>query len=168
MQKDASDGAETTTSFSGFKAERFILIHAVGSFWVSLWLCSTQFSLQTRQMEESQVGTSLIVVTEERSSEIKRISCQQSNSPLMSQTFNMVPPATHLPVHETQETWVQSLGQEDPLEQEMITHSSILAWEILCTEEPGGLQSMGSQRVRHDCACMHTCIHPITEGRAGK
>ena len=95
MQKDASDGVETT-SFSGFKAERFILIHAVGSFWVSLWLCSTQFSLQTRQMEESQVGTSLIVVTEERSSEIKRISCQQSNSPLMSQTFNMVPPS-HTP-----------------------------------------------------------------------
>ena len=44
-----------------------------------------------------------------------------------------------------QETWVQSLGWEDPLEKEMETHSSILAWEILWTEEPGGLQSMGSQ-----------------------
>ena len=43
--------------------------------------------------------------------------------------------------------WVQSLGQEDPLEKEMVTHSSILAWEIIWTEEPGGLQSMGSQRV---------------------
>ena len=43
--------------------------------------------------------------------------------------------------------WVQSLGQEDPLEKEMVTHSSILAWEITWTEEPGGLQSMGSQRV---------------------
>ena len=42
--------------------------------------------------------------------------------------------------------WVQSLGQEDPLEKEMATHSSILAWEILWTEEPGGLQSMGSQK----------------------
>ena len=51
---------------------------------------------------------------------------------------------------ETQETWVQSLGGEDPLEEEMATHSSILAWEIPRTEEPGGLQSMGSQRVRHD------------------
>ena len=49
-----------------------------------------------------------------------------------------------------QVTWVQSLGQDDPLEKEMATHSSILAWEILCTKEPGGLQSMGSQRVRHD------------------
>ena len=45
------------------------------------------------------------------------------------------------------ETWVQSLGWEDPLEKEMATHSSILAWRIPWTEEPGGLQSMGSQRV---------------------
>ena len=48
------------------------------------------------------------------------------------------------------ETWVQSLGREDPLEKEMATHSSILAWRILWTEEPGGLQSTGSQRVGHD------------------
>ena len=45
---------------------------------------------------------------------------------------------------------VQSLGWEDPLEKEMATHSSILAWKIPYTEEPCGLQSMGSQRVRHD------------------
>ena len=44
-----------------------------------------------------------------------------------------------------QETWVQTLGQEDSLEKEMATHSSILAWRIPRTEEPGGLQSMGSQ-----------------------
>ena len=49
-----------------------------------------------------------------------------------------------------QETWVQSLGWEDPLKEGMATHSSILAWRIPRTEEPGGLQSMGSQRVRHD------------------
>ena len=49
-----------------------------------------------------------------------------------------------------QETQVLSLGQEDPLEKEMTTHSSILAWEIPWTEEPGGLQTMGSQRVGHD------------------
>ena len=48
------------------------------------------------------------------------------------------------------ETWVRSLGQEDPLETEMATHSSTLAWRIPWTEEPGGLQSMGSQRVRQD------------------
>ena len=53
-------------------------------------------------------------------------------------------------MQEMQETWVQSLGWEDPLEEEMTTHSSILAWNILWTEEPGGLQSMGSQRVGHD------------------
>ena len=51
-----------------------------------------------------------------------------------------------------QETWVQFLGWEDPLEKEMAIHSSILAWKIPWTEEPGGLQSMGSQRVRHDLA----------------
>ena len=49
-----------------------------------------------------------------------------------------------------QETWVQSRGQRDPLEQEMATHFSTLAWRIPRTEEPGGLQSMGSQGVRHD------------------
>ena len=49
-----------------------------------------------------------------------------------------------------QEMPVRSLGWEDPLEKEMATHSSILAWEIPWTEEPGGLQSMGLQRVRHD------------------
>ena len=49
-----------------------------------------------------------------------------------------------------QETWVQSLGQEDLQEREMATHSTILAWKILWMEKPGGLQSMGSQRVRYD------------------
>ena len=53
-------------------------------------------------------------------------------------------------MQESQETQVGSLGQEDPLEEEMAAHSSVLAWEILWTEEPGGLQSMGSHRVRHD------------------
>ena len=49
-----------------------------------------------------------------------------------------------------QETWVQSLGQEDPLEMGKATHSSSLAWRIPWIEEPGRLQSMGSQRVGHD------------------
>ena len=48
------------------------------------------------------------------------------------------------------ETWVQSLGQENPLEEGLATHSGILAWRIPWTEEPGGLQSMGSQRVRNN------------------
>ena len=62
--------------------------------------------------------------------------------------------SSHLPM---QETWVQLLGQEDPMEKEMTTHSSILAWKIPWTEEPGGLQSMGSQRVRHNWMNEHTC-----------
>ena len=56
------------------------------------------------------------------------------------------PPA----MQESQETWVQSLGWEDPLEVGMATHCSILAWRIPWTEEPGGLQSIVSQRVGHD------------------
>ena len=51
---------------------------------------------------------------------------------------------------EMQETRVRSLGREDTLEEEMATHSSTLAWKIPWTEEPGGLQSMGSQRADHD------------------
>ena len=57
------------------------------------------------------------------------------------------------------ETWVQSLGWEDPLEKEMATHSSILAWKIPWTEELGGLQSMGSQIVGHDWVTGHTHIN---------
>ena len=53
-------------------------------------------------------------------------------------------------MQETQETWVPSLGWEDPLEEGMATHSNILAWKIPWTEEPGGLQSMGLQLVEHD------------------
>ena len=56
------------------------------------------------------------------------------------------PPA----LQEIQEIRVLSLGQKDPLEEGMATHSSILAWRITWTDAPGGLQSMGSQRVRHD------------------
>ena len=52
----------------------------------------------------------------------------------------------------TQEMQFGSLGQEDPLEKGLATHSSILAWRIQWTEDPGGLQSMGSRRVRHDCS----------------
>ena len=53
-------------------------------------------------------------------------------------------------IQETQESQVQSLGQEDPLEKGVATHPSILTWEIPWLEQPGGLQSLGSQRVRHD------------------
>ena len=56
-------------------------------------------------------------------------------------------------MQKTQEPWVQSLGWEDPLEEDMATHSSILAWRIPRTEEPGGLLSMGSQRVRKKQLC---------------
>ena len=61
-----------------------------------------------------------------------------------------------------QETWVRSLGWEDPLEKEMATHSSILAWRIPWAEEPGGLQSTGSQRVGHNWATsLHLSISKV-------
>ena len=68
-----------------------------------------------------------------------------------------------------QEKQVGSLGQEDPLEKETATHSSILAWEIPWTEEPGGLQSMGSQRVRHDLVTQqqHNRITMLYRGGKG-
>ena len=55
-----------------------------------------------------------------------------------------------MPVQETEEMWVQSLGGEDPLEEDMAIYSSILAWKTPWIEEPGRLQSIGLQRVRHD------------------
>ena len=64
-----------------------------------------------------------------------------------------------LPVQEMQETQVQSLGQEDPLVKEIATHSSILGWNIPRTEESGGLQSMGSWRIRHNWVTKHTYTH---------
>ena len=64
-----------------------------------------------------------------------------------------------------QESWVPSLGQEDPLEEEMATHPGILAWEIPWTEEPGGLQSMRLQRIGHDLA---TDTHRDSCKRLGK
>ena len=60
-----------------------------------------------------------------------------------------------------QETQVRSLGWEDPLEEGMATHSSILAWRVPWIEEPGGLQSMGSQRVRHEAA-EHARTHKVS------
>ena len=66
----------------------------------------------------------------------------------MPRAFLVAQTVKNLPA--MQETWVQSLGWEDPLEKDRATHSRILAWRIPWTEEPSGLQSMGSQRVRHD------------------
>ena len=80
---------------------------------------------------------------ERRHTEEKHVSKALYGTSLMAQWVR-----TRLPMQEVQETRVQSLGLEDLLEEEMATHSSILAWQIPRTEEPGGLQSMGLQRVR--------------------
>ena len=67
----------------------------------------------------------------------------------------------------TQEMWVQSLGWEDPMEEEMATHSSILAWRSSQTEEPRGLQSMRLQTVGHDWVTKHKYTHPSACGKGG-
>ena len=66
----------------------------------------------------------------------------KGKDPLVAQMVKRLPTV--------RETWVRSMGWEDPLEKAMAPHSSTLTWKILWTEEPGGLQSMGSQRVGHD------------------
>ena len=85
------------------------------------------------------VGGSKITSDGDCSHEIKR--CLFLDFSLVAQTVKRLPT--------TWETWVRSLGREDPLEKEMATHSSILAWRIPWTEELGRLQFMGSQRVGH-------------------
>ena len=79
-----------------------------------------------------------------------KVSCPDSPYLCCSVGFPGSSMVKNLPaMQEMQETWVQSLGREDPLEEGMVTHSSILAWRIPWTEEAGGLQSIGSQRVGH-------------------
>ena len=80
------------------------------------------------------------------------------STPLVAQSVN------NLPI--MWETQVWFLGQEDPLEKRMVTHSRILAWKTPRTEEPGGLQSMGSQRVGHDCVTnTHTSVQRAQAGK---
>ena len=109
-------------------------------------------------------GNTKIFLQEEKMSRIKTSSDMQEyvwffSHPLLESFWEYAPVkgallvaqmVKHLPI--MQETLVWSLGQEDPLEKEMATHSSTLAWRIPWMEKPGELQSMGSQRVRHNWA----------------
>ena len=96
---------------------------------------------QWKQCQTLFLGGSKITADGDCSHEIKRRLLLKRAS-LVAQRLKPLPAMW--------ETWVQSLGQEDPLEKEMATQSSILVWRIPWTEEPGGLQSTGSQRVRLD------------------
>ena len=93
------------------------------------------------------MGSSVYRVAQSRT-RLKRLSSSSSVYVYSTSASQVAQRLKHLPA--MQETWVQSLGQENPLEKEMATHSSTLAWRIPWTEEPGGLQSTGSQRVGHD------------------
>ena len=81
----------------------------------------------------------------ERCSSSPKVRGMQINDEMTSLASQMIKRLSTM-----RETWVQSLGQEDPLEKEMAIHFSTIAWKIPWTEEPGRLQSMGSQRVGHD------------------
>ena len=83
-----------------------------------------------------------------RQTRLKRLSSSSSVYVYSTSASQVAQRLKHLPA--MQETWVQSLGQENPLEKEMATHSSTLAWRIPWREEPGRLQSMGSQKLGHD------------------
>ena len=113
------------------------------SLWVHIfmyYLVSHLFSHHlSAEQEKKRLGCKLIKMFI-----IFVLPFQWVGASLVAQRLKRLPPM--------QETRVRSLGQEDPLEKEMVTHSSILAWRIPWMEKPGRLQSMGSQRVRHDWA----------------
>ena len=131
-----------------------LAILIIGLSWVHLWQPTPVFCLENSMDREDWQATA-------HGSQRAGYNCVTENIYIFTHThiytyiyiFGVSLVAQrlkHLPA--MQETWVQSLGQEDPLEKEMATHSSILAWRIPWTEEPGGLQPMGSQRVGHDWA----------------
>ena len=95
---------------------------------------------------------------------VRRVECVFNGivvSELLTRSPSVAQMVKNLPV--MWETWVRSLGWEDPLEEGMATHSSILAWRIPWTEEPGGLQSVGLQRVRQGWVTTHS-IQPLANG----
>ena len=113
-------------------------------------MVSSGYGLSLGALETSFTQVRVLLLWAWLSSLVKTATIKQSYLDLVSDigTSLLAHTVKHLPT--MQETWVQSLGQEDLLEKEIETHSSSLTWKIPWTEEPGGLQSMGSQRVGHD------------------
>ena len=107
-------------------------------------------SVSDRRLHHSIQNCGLRVSSERSALAWSLASVSQYRASLVAQMVKN-PPAMR-------ETWVRFLGWKDPLEEGMATHCSILAWRIPWTEEPGGLQSMGSQRVGHNWACANTKI----------
>ena len=116
--------------------------------------------MKTRQFLPRKAAQSLTFARGLRSSPPSP-ACRNCLHLLLGLTSLVAQTVKHLPT--MRETRFQSLGGEDPLEKEMATHSSILAWKIPWTEEPGGLQSMGSQRVGHDWATSLSLSLVITQ-----
>ena len=119
--------------------------------WSYMWLTLHVCSVTSDSMDCSSLGSSVHGITLARILEWVAISFSRGSGFPGSSALQRLPAM--------RETWVWSLGQEDPLEKEMETHSSILAWRIPWMEEPGGLQYTGLQRVRHNWA---TSFHFIS------
>ena len=102
-----------------------------------------KYTDNTTLMAESEELKSLLMKAKKESEKVgSKFNLQKTRASLVAQMVKCLPAMW--------ETWVQSLGWEDPVEKEMATHSSTLAWNIPWTDEPDRLQSMGSQRVGHD------------------
>ena len=101
-----------------------------------------QGKLEVIKQEMARVNVNILGIKELRWTEMGEFNLDWLRASLVAQIVKCLPTM--------RETWVQSLGWEDPLEKEMTTRSTILAWRTPWTEEPGGLQSMGSQRIGHD------------------
>ena len=121
-----------------------------------------------RQKQTGNLGLKIIQEIRISWSRMEWEECRNSNKRLKSFTSLCLfyglfrwPGVKNLPA--TQENWVWSLSWEDPLKEEMVTHSSILAWGIPWTEEPGRLQSMGSQRVGYNRMMEHSTTTNVTD-----
>ena len=111
---------------------------------------------QRRILWNSTGGTSLLMLLSDlQHPELLKNKCLLFKATLFMEASLVTQMVKRLPA--MRETWVWSLGQEDPLEKEIATHFSIIAWKIPWTEKLGRLQSMGLQRIGHDWATSHTC-----------
>ena len=124
-----------------------------------LWKCYTPYAIKSGKLSSGhRTGKGQFSFQSQRKANAKECSnyctialTSHARASLVDQRLKHLPPMW--------ETWIRSLGWEDPLEKEMVTHSSILAWRIPWTEKPGRLQSTGSQRVGHDWATSFSFSH---------
>ena len=141
--------AQSALTFSTYSWKHFVKFQFQVSFILTLW--PRILGNKLTQKDNADSGVQFIAPAGPRQNLLLAEDPDQFFS-LVAQRLKCLPAM--------QETWVWSLGREDPLEKEMATHSSIRAWRIPWTEEPGGLQSTGSQRVGYDWVTSLSLIYP--------